>query len=52
MELKKINVEKTLYKNHVLGGWMAFMVGIILWLHGLAELVENKSMIFSESKTF
>ena len=43
---------KTLYKNHVLGGWIGFMIGIFLWLLGLAELVENKSMIFSDSKTF
>ena len=43
---------KTLYKNHVLGGWIGFMIGIILWLHGLAEMTENKSEIFSNSKTF
>ena len=28
------------------------MIGIILWLHGLAEITENKSTIFSNSKTF
>ena len=28
------------------------MIGIILWLHGLAEVAENKSTIFSDSKTF
>ena len=50
--IEKNQYGKTLYKNHVLGGWIAFMVGIILWLHGLAEVVESKSMIFSESKTF
>ena len=43
---------KTLYKNHILGGWIGFIIGIILWLHGLAEMTENKSEIFSNSKTF
>ena len=50
--IEKNQYGKTLYKNHVLGGWIAFMVGIILWLHGLAEVVENKSTIFLDSKTF
>ena len=50
--IEKNQYGRTLYKNHVLGGWMGFMIGIILWLHGLAEVVENKSMIFSESETF
>ncbi len=50
--IEKNQYGKTLYKNHVLGGWIGFMIGIILWLHGLAEGVENKSTIFSDSKTF
>ena len=50
--IEKNHYGKTLYKNHVLGGWIGFMIGIILWLHRLAEVVENKSMIFSDSKTF
>ena len=50
--IEKNQYGKTLYKNHVLGGWIGFMIGIFLWLLGLAELVENKSMIFSDSKTF
>ena len=50
--IEKNQYGRTLYKNHVLGGWIGFMIGIILWLLGLAELVENKSMIFSDSKTF
>ena len=28
------------------------MVGIILWLHGLAEVAENKSTIFLDGKPF
>ena len=50
--IEKNQYGKTLYKNHVLGGWIGFMIGIILWLHGLAEMTENKSEIFSNSKTF
>ena len=50
--IEKKQYGKTLYKNHVLGGWIGFMIGIILWLHGLAEVAENKSTIFSDSKTF
>ena len=50
--IEKNQYGKTLYKNHVLGGWIGFMIGIILWLHGLAEVAENKSTIFSDSKTF
>ena len=50
--IEKNQYGKTLYKNHVLGGWIGFMIGIFLWLLGLAELVENKSMIFSDSKIF
>ena len=44
--IEKNHYGKTLYKNHVLGGWIGFMIGIILWLHGLAEVAENKSTIF------
>jgi len=50
--IEKNQYGKTLYKNHVLGGWIGFMIGIILWLHGLAEMTENKSEIFSNSETF
>ena len=50
--IEKNQYGKTLYKNHILGGWIGFMIGIFLWLLGLAELVENKSMIFSDSKIF
>ena len=50
--IEKNQYGKTLYKNHVLGGWIGFMIGIILWLHGLAEVAENKSTIFLDSKTF
>ena len=50
--IEKNQYGKTLYKNHVLGGWIGFIIGIILWLHGLAEMTENKSEIFSNSKTF
>ena len=50
--IEKNQYGRTLYKNHVLGGWMGFMIGIILWLHGLAEVAENKSTIFLDSKTF
>ena len=50
--IEKNQYGKTLYKNHVLGGWIGFMIGIILWLHGLAEIAENKSTIFLDSKTF
>ena len=50
--IEKNHFGKTLYKYHVLGGCIGFMIGIFLWLLGLAELVENKSMIFSDSKTF
>ena len=50
--IEKNQYGRTLYKNHVLGGWMGFMIGIILWLHGLAEVAENKSTIFLDSKTY
>ena len=50
--IEKNQYGKTIYKNHVLGGWIGFIIGIILWLHGLAEMTENKSEIFSNSKTF
>jgi len=50
--IEKNQYGRTLYKNHVLGGWIGFIIGIILWLHGLAEVAENKSTIFSDSKTF
>ena len=50
--IEKNQYGKTLYKNHILGGWIGFMIGIILWLHGLAEVAENKSTIFLDSKTF
>ena len=50
--IEKNQYGRALYKNHILGGWIGFMIGIFLWLLGLAELVENKSMIFSDSKTF
>ena len=50
--IEKNQYGRTLYKNHVLGGWIGFMIGIILWLHGLAEVAENKSTIFLDSKTF
>ena len=49
--IEKNQYGKTLYKNNVLGGWIGFMIGIIIWLHGLAEMTENKSEIFSNSKT-
>ena len=50
--IEKNQYGKTLYKNHVLGGWISFIIGIILWLHGIAEVVENKSTIFLDSKTY
>ena len=50
--IEKNQYGRTLYKNHVLGGWIGFMIGIILWFHGLAEVAENKSTIFLDSKTF
>ena len=50
--IEKNQYGKTLYKNHVLGGWIGFMIGIILWLHGIAEVAENKSTIFLDSKTY
>ena len=50
--IEKNQYGRTLHKNHVLGGWIGFIIGIILWLHGLAEVAENKSTIFSASKTF
>ena len=49
--IEKNQYGKTLYKNHVLGGWIGFIIGIILWLHGIAEMTENKSEIFLDSKT-
>ena len=50
--IEKNQYGKTLYKNHVLGGWIGFMIGIILWLHGIAEVAENKSTIKLDSKTY
>ena len=45
-------MEEHYIKISLLGGWMGFIIGIILWLHGLAEVAENKSKLFLVVKLF